>query len=171
MHTLHLDFHKTKPAARAGYGLAIVGGLAVVLALGAQSIVRAEIERYRDALDAGREREVPALPRGVTSERDAMEGARAIVGRLAGPWEILFQELEQISEPNVALLALTPDVQKRQIRIYAEGRSFAAMLSYYRALEQSSNLRGVVLLEHEIQNSDPQRPVRFTMTAAWGEAR
>lgn len=173
MRALHLDFQKTTPDSRVGYGLILAGGFAALLAVGAYSMVRDDIDRYREeaALSLNRTRQSSTLPPGVVSERDAITGARAIVAHLASPWETLFRTLEEIKEPNVALLALTPDVQKRRIRIYAEARNFDALLSYYRALERSSSLRDVVLVEHEIQHGDPQRPVRFSMTAAWGEGR
>lgn len=173
MRALHLDFQKQTPATRIGYGLIVAGGLAALLAMTTYSAVRDDIERYREeaSLRANQTRESSALPRGVGSERGAIDGARAIVAHLASPWESLFRALEEIKEPNVALLALTPDVQKHRIRIYAEARNFDAMLSYYRALERSRALRGVVLVEHEIQHGDPQKPVRFSMTAAWGEGR
>jgi len=173
MRALELDFQtRQMPAARIGHGLVFVGGLAAVLVLGAQARVSGEIERYREAeFEAGQAGAASALPRGVASEREAIDGARAVVAHLAGPWERLFQTLEKIREPDVALLALTPDVQKQKIRIQAEAKHFGAMLSYYRALEQSPGLRDVALVEHEIRHTDPQRPVRFTMTAAWGELR
>ena len=170
MRALFLDFERNAPGARLGYGLIAIGALMVALVLGTQLMVYREIGRYGEvAPTAGRVRGEWVLPRGVTSEADAIEGARAVVTHLAGPWETLFRTLEAIEAPEVALLALTPDLQTRKIRIYAEARSFTAMLSYYSALEQSRAFGDVALVEHEIQQSDPQRPVRFTMTAAWGD--
>lgn len=140
------------------------------LVVGAQWMVYEELERYGGAaLQAGRGHGERILPQGVASEAEAMEGARAVVGHLVGPWGKLFRTLEAIEAPDVALLALTPDIRNRKIRIYAEARSFSAMLSYYRALEHSRAFGDVVLVEHEIQYSDAQRPVRFSMTAVWGK--
>jgi hypothetical protein len=170
MRALYLDFERNAAGARLGYGLIAIGGLMAALVLGAQLMLYQETGRYSEvAPTAGRVRGEWVLPPGVTSEAEAIEGARAVVTHLAGPWETLFRTLEAIEAPEVALLALTPDLQTRKIRIYAEARSFTAMLSYYSALEQSRAFGDVALVEHEIQQSDPQRPVRFTMTAAWGD--
>jgi hypothetical protein len=169
MRALFLDFERNAPGARLGYGLIAIGGLLAALVLGTQLMVYQEIGRYGEiAPTAVGVRGEPVLPRGVASEAEAIEGARAVVAHLAGPWETLFRALEAIDSPDVALLALTPDMQTHKIRIYAEARSFAAMLSYYSALEQTRAFGEVALVEHEIQQSDPQRPVRFAMTAAWG---
>jgi hypothetical protein len=169
MRTLSLDFERKPRSAGVGYGLIAAGGLMVVLVLGAQSMVDEKIERYntvprQDGDQNGRR----LLPAGATSEAEVIEGARAVVSHLTGPWTMLFRTLEAVEEKDVVLLALRPDIQNRKIRIYAEARSFGAMLSYYRALDQSRELGDVVLVEHEIQLNDAQRPVRFSMTAAWG---
>jgi len=171
MRALSLDFQANASAPRAGYALAVCGGLAVVLSMAAQSMLSGKIAHVRDALAATQaERDVTALPNGVESEAAALEGARAIVERLANPWDALFAELEAIPAPNVALLALTPDAQKRQVRIYAEARNLTSMAAYYRALQQRARLRDVTLIEHEVQSGDPQQPVRFALTAGWGDS-
>jgi len=169
MRALSLDFERNAPGARLGYGLIASGGLMAAVVLGTQLLVYQEIGRYGEIAPAavGVRGESP-LPRGVASEAEAVAGARAVVAHLTGPWETLFKTLEAIDSPDVALLALTPDMQAHKIRIYAEARSFTAMLSYYSALEQTRAFGEVALVDHEIQQSDPQRPVRFSMTAAWG---
>jgi hypothetical protein len=170
MRALHLDFEGNARGARLGHALIAIGGLLSALVLGAQWMVYEEIGSYGElAPRAARGRGEPALPRGVGTEAEAIEGARAVVAHLAGPWETLFRTLEAIEAPDVALLVITPDTQKNKIRIYAEARTFTAMLAYYSALEQSRTFDDVVLVEHEIQQSDPQRPVRFSITAAWSD--
>ena len=54
------------------------------------------------------------------------------------------------------------------LRIQAEARDFDAMLSYLRVLEQSGSFTQIALVEHEIQDTDPRRPLRFSLAAAWG---
>lgn len=169
MRALSLDFERRAPNAKLGYGLLVIGALVAALVVGTQAMVYREIARYTPpAPDAERERGV-RLPHGITSEAEAIAGARTVVRHLAGSREKLFRTLEAIQEPDVALLALTPDTQKQKLRIYAEARSFGAMLSYFRALEQSRAFDEVVLVEHEIQDKDPQRPLRFSLSAAWGK--
>lgn len=169
MRALSLDFQRKASNARLGYAIVAVGALVAALVVGAQAFVYQEMQPYEaPARNTERGRGERLLPSGATSEADALAGARMVVGHLAGPREKLFRTLEGIEEPDVALLALTPDSQKRTLRIYAEARSFDAMLSYFRALEKSRTFTQVVLVEHEIQNADPQRPLRFSLAAAWG---
>jgi hypothetical protein len=169
MRTLSLDFERKRRSARAGYGLVAAGGLALALVLGAQSMIDEKMERYDQPSRRATERHGKRLlPSGAASEAEAIEGARVVVSHLTGPWAALFKTLEAVEENDVVLLALRPDIQSRKIRIYAEAKSFGSMVSYYQALGKSGELGDVVLVEHEIQLNDPQRPVRFSMTAAWG---
>lgn len=169
MRPLSLDFEHNVPGAKLGWALFGLGGLAIALVLGAQAMIYQEMERHAAAAPAAPpKREALVLPRGVTSEAEAIAGALAVVGHLAGPGERLFVTLEAIDQPDVALLAITPDTRKRVLRIQAEARGFEAMLAYLHVLEQSRAFTQVMLLEHEIQERDPQRPLRFSLSAAWG---
>lgn len=169
MRTLSLDFERKPRGGKLGWGLFAAGSLVMALAIGAQATIHRELQRHADAPpDAQAKRDAWVLPRGVTSETEAMAGARSVVSHLAGPGERLFLTLEAIDEPGVALLSLTPDTRKRTLRIQAEARGSDAMLSYLRVLKQSRAFTQVVLVEHEVQDSDPDRPLRFSLSAAWG---
>lgn len=169
MRPLSLDFERKVAGGRLGWGLFGVGALVMALAIGAQAMIQQELEGLAAAApDARARRDAGVLPRGVTSETEAIAGARAVVSHLAGPGERLFLTLEAIDQPDVALLALTPDTRKRTMRIQAEARGPEAMLSYLRVLKQSRAFTQVVLVEHEIQEGEPERPLRFSLAAAWG---
>jgi hypothetical protein len=169
MRALSLQFEPQVPGGKLGWGLFALGALVMVLVMGAQAMIHQEIERHAvAAADAKPKRDPWVLPRGVASETEAIAGALTVVGHLAGPGEKLFVTLEAIQEPDVALLALTPDTKTRTLRIQAEARGFDAMLSYLRILEQSRAFTQVVLIEHEIQERDPERPLRFSLSASWG---
>lgn len=170
MRALTLNFERRPAGPRLGWGLLALGALLAALAIVAQATITAELERSQAAAVPRPQarRPAPVLPEGVASEADAIAGARAVVGHLAGPGEKPFVTLEAIAQPDVALLALTRDTRTRSLRILAEARSFDAMLAYLRVLEQSRAFTQVALVEHEIQERDPQRPLRFSLAAAWG---
>jgi hypothetical protein len=169
MRALSLNFERKVSGAKLGWGLLAIGLVVTTLVTGAQALIYQEIERLVDAAPAAEaKRDAWVLPRGVASEAEAMAGALTVVGHLAGPGERLFLTLEAIDAPDVALLALTPDTRSRTLRIEAEARGVDGMLSYLRVLEQSRAFTQVVLVEHEIQDNDPQRPLRFSLAAAWG---
>ncbi|PWF40451.1 PilN domain-containing protein [Massilia glaciei] len=172
MRTLSLDFEHKAGAATLGHGLLAVGALAAALVGGAQAMLSRDLARYAtpasDAPAGGGPSK--ALPAGaIASETAALEGARAVVGHLSGPREKLFRTLETLDAPDVALLAIAPSSQKRTVRISGEARTFGAMLSYFSQLQQSRTFDDVVLVEHEILNDDPQRPLRFSLSARWGQ--
>lgn len=170
MRRLSLDFVREPETSPVGYVLLAVGLLAAALAIFAHLGLTGQVERYKEmaASVAGPQPErKQALPGFVKSEQEAIASARQVVDHLAVPWGRLFGALEQIEEKDVALLTIAPDVQKRQIRVYAEAKNLAAMLSYHKRLEESPVFAVVSLTEHEVQIQDPQKPVRFNITATW----
>ena len=92
----------------------------MALVVGAQAMVLQEIERRRRraARCGGETRRMGAAARRELGGRG--HGRRpTVVGHLAGPGEKVFVTLEGIDEPDVALLALTPDTRRRTLRIPA----------------------------------------------------
>jgi len=167
---LSLDFVREPQASPVGYLLLAAGLLAAGLVLFAHLGLTGQVERYKElaASVAGpRTGQARALPVAVKSEQEALTQARQVVDHLAVPWGRLFAALEQIDEKDVALLTIAPEVQKRQIRVYAEAKNLAAMLSYHKRLEDDPVFSVVSLTEHEVQVRDPQQPVRFNITATW----
>lgn len=170
MRPLSLDYLREPPSSPAGYGLLAAGLLAAALVVFAHLGFSRQVETYKQmaANVAGTQAgPVRALPAAVKSEQEALNNARQVVDHLAVPWGRLFGALEQIEEKDVALLTIAPNVQKRQIRIYAEAKNLAAMVSYHRRLEENPDFEMVSLTEHEVQVQDPQKPVRFNITATW----
>jgi Tfp pilus assembly protein PilN len=145
--------------------------LALSLALGAFLLVR-----YRDARQDIARLEAESglvLPerrpvRAVPKERlDAeAKAAEAVVRQLAVPWGALVAALEQASMRDVALLQLQPDADQRRLRLTAEARDRDAMFTYLRRLEAAPALAEVVLISHQVQLEDPQRPIQFSLQAA-----
>jgi Tfp pilus assembly protein PilN len=68
---------------------------------------------------------------------------------------------------SVALLALEPDAKRRVLRITAEARSSDDMLAYVERLQDEDWFSGVALTRHEINEQDPNRPIRFQLDAEW----
>jgi Tfp pilus assembly protein PilN len=89
-----------------------------------------------------------------------------VVRQLTVPWSALIGALEQASTRDVALLQLQPDADQRRLRLTAEARDREAMFAYLRRLESAPALAEVVLVSHQVQNEDPQRPIQFAVQAA-----
>ena len=92
---------------------------------------------------------------------------RKVSQQLRRPWERLFAMLEAMPRDDIALLTLTPDARKGQVRISAEARDLEAMLDFHRRLEASDELSDVSLLSHEIVANVPEHPVQFNLSATW----
>lgn len=166
---IELDFARTQPRVNwRGALLLAAGALACGLVL---SDYRDNSLR-RDGLELQVEGQ-RAVRRGTkpdkTTER-LNEEAGAALAELTTPWSQLLQELEVASAESsgsVAVLGLEPDRDKQQIRVLAEARTLPAALAYVERLQKSHALRYPMLESHEVQQKDPQRPVRFQIRADW----
>lgn len=171
MRRLALDFRRRPRASLAGWMLLGCCALSAAAVLWAEREIAAETALHSAAL-ARIERALPDEARAsvvlAAKERDLpLADMQRVRARLNLPWGELFATLESLVNGDVALLSLTPDARKRQVRIAGEARDFAAMLAFHRRLEDSAPLRDVSLLNHEFVEQAPGRPVRFSLVAAW----
>ena len=115
---------------------------------------------------------VPARPEPLfRANAEEYEAARATVRRLSTPWGRLFQALEAAQMDRIALLAIEPDAEAGTVSLSGEARDYLAVLSYVATLEERKELARVHLARHEVWQSARQRPISFTITAAWRERR
>jgi Tfp pilus assembly protein PilN len=137
--------------------------------------------QYRDELNAHAQRveqveartraaapppKVPAAP-----VAPARAGAvNAAVLQLNLPWRSLHDAIEAATPPGIALLALEPDAKKSSLRITAEAKSSDDMIAYVAALRHVDWFGAVALARHEINEQDPNRPIRFQVDAQWRAA-
>ena len=103
-------------------------------------------------------------PQTLASE---LKNAREILLQLALPWGELFASAESADMPDVALLSIESDTDKRRVKISGEAKNLESMLEYVRYLEARPSLADVYLESHELQKKDPQQPVRFVLSAEW----
>lgn len=173
MRKLDLDFQR-KPLPLSGSGMVL---LVIALLLGGKLFAD-----YRE-LDAAVEHGEAKLarlerltgyqaPRSGKKEQDeayAAETKRAneVIGQLTLPWDPLFAAVENAADKDVALLAIQPDRRKGMVAIGGEAKNIAAMLDYMRRLGEEKPLKQVALLSHQVQQQDPQHPVRFNLSAKW----
>lgn len=82
-------------------------------------------------------------------------------------WATLLNVMEAMATKKVALLVLEPDPVNGKVRVTAEAKDVSAMLDYVKQLQQQPGLRDVVLLSQQVNEDDPQQPVRFIVGAQW----
>ena len=160
---------------------ALISPVGIALLLLGGAAIGATVLEYRamDAQRAGLELKLATATRH--AQRDALSGPRAahlteeatrVAGELSTPWTALLAELEFAShdkEGDVALLSIEPDHEKHRVHISAESRNLRQALAYVERLRTTHSLRYPMLDSHEVKADDPQRPVRFVLTADWQE--
>ena len=103
---------------------------------------------------------------------DAQAAAvNAAVMQLNLPWRGLHDAIQAATPAGIALLALEPDARKRGVRITAEARNSDEMFAYVAQLQQVDWFGSVLLARHEINEQDPNRPIRFQVDVRWVDAR
>lgn len=159
--------------------LTVAGGLLLLLGIAAMGVTCFEY-RSIDARRAGLALKVQAAtPR---NQRDPAQELRAtalseesarVAQELATPWTKLLAELEAASRDSaegIAVLSIEPDHVKHHVRITGESRDLTRILAYVQRLQSSALLHYPMLESHDLKTDDPQRPVRFAMTAEWRES-
>jgi Tfp pilus assembly protein PilN len=109
---------------------------------------------------------VPAAPQPQfgAGQAAAVNGA---VLQLNLPWRALQEAIAAATPDTIALLSLEPDPRRRSMKITAEAKSSDDMIAYVEQLKQQELFGAVALLRHEINELDPNRPIRFQLDAQW----
>ncbi|MYM41685.1 hypothetical protein [Duganella qianjiadongensis] len=125
----------------------------------------AELEQIRQRAAALMQR-----PREVTQVSIAPAQAQFVngaIGQLNLPWRELQDAVAAATPRQIALLALEPEPRKQLLKLTAEARSADDMVTYVAQLKQQELFASVTLLLHEINEQDPNRPLRFQVEAIW----
>lgn len=112
----------------------------------------------------------PDAPLGPVSAEEYVL-ARDTINRLSTPWGRLFEALEAAQTEQVALISVEPDADSRVVVISGDAKDYLAALSYMASLAEQPSLTRVHLVRHEKKNSPPQKPLSFSISAAWKEKR
>lgn len=156
-------------------GVALLLGVLLMLGGTAWYVadLAAETERWEkaeDAINGGVRRKARAVDGGLFELAREIGNANDVLRSLVVPWDEMFQAVESSGSRQVTLLGLEPNVQRLQVKINGEARDFKAVMAYLTQLEQQPVFGSVFLLNHEVRQESPDKPVRFTLQATWKEA-
>ena len=173
MARLDLDYQsRLKPFPWAGLALLALALLASVLVAVYYRGVTEEIVNLESTTGKAR-----AAGRQMTgSEREMKEmaleikHANDVLGQITLPWDKLFQAVEWSSGKDIALLTIEPDAEKHVVKISGEAKNIAGVLNYLKHLAAQEIFNSVYLQSHQVQEQNPEKPVRFALVAAWKEA-
>jgi Tfp pilus assembly protein PilN len=132
-----------------------------------QDAVQAQAQAVAARTQAAR---APAPARAPVPPGQA-DAVNAAVLQLNLPWRALHDSVQSATPAGIALLALEPDARRRSLRITAEAKSSDDMIGYVEQLRQQDWFDAVALVRHEINEQDPNRPIRFQIDAAWRAAQ
>jgi hypothetical protein len=165
--SLARTLHRTGPLA---WSLAVLA-LLLAAAAGWQLLAR---QRVLDAqLAQVRAHAAPVTVAAVAPQaRIGVAQAAAVnaaVLQLNLPWRALHDAVAAGTPANIALIALEPDPRRRSMKITAEAKGSDEMIAYVEQLKQQElfGAGAVTLLRHEINELDPNRPLRFQLDAQW----
>lgn len=163
---------------RQGWALLFAVLAAAMALLAASSALRREqgevaLLRAQAQARAATQAQAQAAPVAVRSPvPEAQANAvNAAVLQLNLPWRALHDAVQAGTPANIALLALEPDARKSTVRITAEAKSSEDMIAYVEQLQKDEWFSAVVLARHEINEQDPNRPIRFQLDARWRPAQ
>jgi hypothetical protein len=167
-----IDFVGRRPAVTLVGGVLLLAGVGAAIAAGLEyqqlESRRAGLELKLEAVSRHGERRAAQDAESATLNEEAAR----LAYQLGTPWTKLLAELEAASHDSdgqVALLSVEPDQTKHNVHITGESRDLPVALAYIDRLQSSSLLRYPMLDSHEVRSDDPQRPVRFALTAEWRE--
>lgn len=115
------------------------------------------------------QRHVANNPREINNMALEIKHANEVLNQITLPWDKLFQAVEWSSGKDVALLTIEPDAEKRVVKISGEAKNIEGVLSYVKHLSEQEIFTSVYLQSHQVQEQNPEKPVRFSLVAAWKE--
>ena len=173
MAAVHLDYLAGRYPNWAGMTVLAIGAVALISVLWHYRDLSGEIADQEILISKLQERGRSPSMTPDAGMRDMEQVARetkqanAAILALSLPWKEFFEAFETTRTKDVAVLAIDPDAIKRVVHIAAEAKDFASMLNYVSSLQKLPLFSEVVITSHQIQDQDPQKPVRFLLQAAW----
>lgn len=171
---VQIDFSGARPAPPAwALALFAVGAALCIAGVWRASDITArearaagDVERVRSVLAAGQ----PVALAHATLPEAQIAAINGAIVQLNLPWQALFESIEQVKPKNVALLGLEPNGEKRTLRVLAEAKLPDDMLDFVRLLRGQPQFSDALLVKHEVNTQDPNRPLRFMVEAVWKAA-
>ncbi|OIR14611.1 hypothetical protein GALL_44150 [mine drainage metagenome] len=174
MRPLFLDYRRDDPAQHRVGLLVLALEMAGVVAMGISYYsLSAQAVRLEDQVAKVEHKLHPGRSGAKASVADTQQAgaeikvANDVIMQLSMPWNELFNALEEANSSNIALLGIEPNAAKRLVRVSGEAKNSAALFAYIRILQASKSMSGVYLKHQQVQEQNPEKPIRFTLDASW----
>lgn len=171
MKSLGIDFVATAPhVSKAGAALLLCGFVVVGVSGTQYYDARQSVVELREKLAAAAAAERRNRSQPMPDDellRARVRIASQVVEKRAVPWDTLFRDIEAASGKDIAVLAIQPDANGKEVRLSGEARDSTALTAYLERLEAQPSLAYVFLAEHELKPEQGRGPLRFTVQANW----
>ena len=91
-----------------------------------------------------------------------VRGYNSVIRQLNVPWKNLFEDLEAMTPMDVALISIEPDGSRSTVKLVAEAKSLATLLSYSSKLQQNGIFGRIAYSKHETNEQDANKPIRLS---------
>ena len=91
-----------------------------------------------------------------------VRGYNSVIRQLNVPWKNLFEDLEAMTPMDVALISIEPDGSRATVKLVAEAKSLATLLSYSSKLQQNGIFGRITYSKHETNEQDTNKPIRLS---------
>jgi hypothetical protein len=154
---------------------AALGGALVLAcaALGHGLNAGASAQALQASLEAPRPvRAAPPVPAWSAAETARVGAVNVAIRELNLPFDALLRALAPAPDLQVAVLSVTTTAGSSaaagsSVKIVAEARTRADMARYAAFVGERKPFTGAYLVEHELDETSPERPYRFTLEAMW----
>ncbi|EXI79365.1 MAG: hypothetical protein AW10_02395 [Candidatus Accumulibacter appositus] len=106
---------------------------------------------------------LPRLPLHLSAAQ--VLAINAAIGQLNTPWPALLDAFESVVSADIALLQIEPDGRRHLVKGIAEARDYQGMLDYLAALGAAAPFARALVSKQEINDRDPNQPLRFSFEA------
>lgn len=86
-----------------------------------------------------------------------------LIRQLNTPWHDLFNQLENDTTIDIALISVEPDARRGSLRLQAEGKNLETLLIYTAMLQHNGVLGRLSYSRHETNEQDSNKPIRLSV--------
>lgn len=151
-----------------GLTMCITAALAAADLLSERAGAEAEMQNIRSRIAEQTARK-PTQRSMVITDAQA-HAVNTAVAQLNLPWRDVLDAIEAATPGTIALLTIDPDAKKLLIKGIAEAKNSDGMIEYIEKLKRQPFFKDVILTRHEVNEQDPNKPLRFQFEAYWAEA-
>ncbi len=159
------DFYATpRRSGKLGITLLVLGLVAAIwVASNWQAVRASEAGIALQIANLSQGKPKPATPASARAGTNTYNALSQVAAQLQFSWQPAFEALDASISNKIALVSLDANQAKSQFKLVAEARQLADAVVFIDTLQQQPGVKHTELLQHEIQSTDAEKPVRFNV--------